>query len=134
MTTHSLSLTAANIKYLVVLNQLNQSQSGIRCVDIAETLRVTKPSVHAMMNTLKKQQLIHKDNYGMVHFTPLGAELAKRYAYYFSLVCSFLRDLLPDEQDGKAAAYAILAALPLDRLEKMCQNMRDLSAAKNASR
>ncbi len=134
MTTHSFALTASNIKYLVALNQLDQSKDGIRCVDIAETLQVTKPSVHAMMNTLKKQQLIHKDNYGMVNFTPLGTELAKQYARYFSLVCSFLQDILPEEQDEKAVAYAILAALPLDRLEKMCQNIQYFTSPQRTNR
>ena len=80
-------LTAANIRYLLALRDLDGDQRGVRCVSIAEALGVSKPSVHAMMDTLKKLSLVDKDRYGTVRFTPAGRELADRYAIISAPCC-----------------------------------------------
>ena len=42
-------LTPSAIKYLLTLLELCKKDAGARCMDIAEQLRVTKPSVHSMV-------------------------------------------------------------------------------------
>ncbi len=112
-------LTAANIKYLLVMNELMQDGKGVRCVDIADSLGITRPSVHTMMNTLRDMQLIRKDRYGEAFFTDDGRDLAERYARYFDAICGSLSSLLANEADVKAAAYALLAEVPEKSLEGM---------------
>ena len=44
------TLTPSAIKYLLALLDLCQNDAGARCMDIAEQLRVKKPSVHSTGN------------------------------------------------------------------------------------
>ena len=45
-------LTPSAIKYLLTLLELCQKDAGARCMDIAEQMCVTKPSVHSMIENL----------------------------------------------------------------------------------
>lgn len=116
-------LTAANIRYLLALRDLDGDQRGVRCVSIAEALGVSKPSVHAMMDTLKKLSLVDKDRYGTVRFTPAGRELADQYESYFQTIYNHFSALLPCTADARSAAYALIAELPADCLQQMCSRM-----------
>ena len=49
-------------------------------MDIAEQLRVTKPSVHSMIENLCAAGLAEKKKYGTVFLTPEGRMQAERYA------------------------------------------------------
>ena len=53
-------LTPSAIKYLLTLLELCQKDAGARCMDIAEQLRVTKPSVHSMIENLCAAGLAEK--------------------------------------------------------------------------
>lgn len=89
------ALSASNIKYLLALRSLCGPSNEIRCVSVADALGISKASVHAMMNALKEKNLIEKNHYGMVHFTPEGRSLADQYAACYDVLAGYLhRDLL----------------------------------------
>ena len=48
MTNQNPTLTAANIRYLLVIRELDAEKRGARCIDVAKILGVTKPSVTTM--------------------------------------------------------------------------------------
>ncbi len=81
--------TASIIKYLLVMQDLEQVGEGIRCADVAKRLSVTRPSVHAMMRTLKEIQLVDKDRYGSIYFTELGRALSCKCKSYYNAIISF---------------------------------------------
>ena len=81
------TLTPSAIKYLLALLDLCQNDAGARCMDIAEQLRVKKPSVHSMIENLCAAGLAEKKKYGTVFLTPEGRAQAERYA----ACCSLLR-------------------------------------------
>ena len=116
-------LSAAHIKYLIVINELDYNETGIRCVSVADTLHITKPSVHTMMNTLKKMELIEKDRYGMACLTEQGRAFAERYSRYYKTVCMYFDKILPKDVDLKTVACALLAEIPIDGLEVMCKRI-----------
>jgi Mn-dependent DtxR family transcriptional regulator len=120
-------LSASNIRYLIALNALDK-EGGIRCVDIAEELGVTRPSVHRMVEMLCDRDLVKQAKYGMVFLTKEGRELAARYAEYYDIVCGFLcQKLTLPPEDSKNAAFALLAGIPDERIENMCEIMRNAS-------
>ena len=80
------ALSASNIKYLLALRSLCGPSNEIRCVSVADALGISKASVHAMMNALKEKNLIEKNHYGMVHFTPEGRSLADQYAACYDVL------------------------------------------------
>lgn len=119
----ALTLSAANIKYLLVIHELDHSGSGVHSIDVAEKLSVSKPSTHKMLNALKKRQLISKDSYGVVLFTKLGKQLAARYQACFDILYLHFFKLLPQNADVKAVTCAFLAEVPIDDVESMCRKL-----------
>ena len=112
------NLTPSAIKYLLTLLELCQKDAGARCMDIAEQLRVTKPSVHSMVENLCAAGLAEKKNYGTVFLTPEG-----RYAACCSLLRGRMQQTLGlSEEDARSAACAVLAQLP-DAVPQMMERL-----------
>ena len=92
-------------------------------MDIAEQLRVKKPSVHSMIENLCAAGLTEKKKYGMVFLTPEGRAQAERYAACCSLLRGRMRQTLGlNEEDARSAACAVLAQLP-DALSQMMERL-----------
>lgn len=119
------ALSAPSIRYLITLNALDK-EGGIRCVDIADTLGVTKPSVHRMVGILCSRGLAQKVKYGMVFLTEEGRKLAGRYTAYYDILCRYFRHTfaLPSE-DNRNAAFALLAGISEAGIENMCEIMQN---------
>ena len=117
------SLTPSAIKYLLTLLELCQKDAGARCMDIAEQLRVTKPSVHSMIENLCAAGLAEKKKYGTVFLTPEGRTQAERYAACCSLLRGRMQQTLGlSEEDARSAACAVLAQLP-DAVPQMMERL-----------
>ena len=117
------NLTPSAIKYLLALLELCQKDAGARCMDIAEQLRVKKPSVHSMIENLCAAGLTEKKKYGMVFLTPEGRAQAERYAVCCSLLRGRMQQTLGlNEEDARSAACAVLAQLP-DALPQMMERL-----------
>lgn len=116
-------LTPSAIKYLLTLLELCQKDAGARCMDIAEQLRVTKPSVHSMIENLCAVGLAEKKKYGTVFLTPEGRSQAERYAACCSLLRGRMQQTLGlNEEDARSAACAVLAQLP-DAVPQMMERL-----------
>ena len=109
------ALSASNIKYLLALRSLCGPSNEIRCVSVADALGISKASVHAMMNALKEKNLIEKNHYGMVHFTPEGRSLADQYAACYDVLAGYLHRVSSEEAALRAALCAFLADSPVFR-------------------
>ena len=107
----NVSLTAANIKYLLILHELECcTERGIRCVDIAKRLNITKPSVHTMINNLRDLGLVVKEHYGSVYMTDAGKHAAKRYIeHYSSLKHSIVGSAVASDDDCRDMVCKMLA-------------------------
>lgn len=123
MTSRIESLTAANIKYLLVLHRLDQGKGGVRCTDVAEMLKVSKPSTHKMMNAFKNLGLISKGHYGSVYLTHFGKELACRYYRCYEDAYRHFSWLLPENVDVKSVVYSVFSEITIEEIEKMCAKM-----------
>ena len=105
------TLTPSAIKYLLALLDLCQNDAGARCMDIAEQLRVKKPSVHSMIENLCAAGLAEKKKYGTVFLTPEGRAQAERYAACCSLLRGRMQQTLGlNEADARSAACGACAA------------------------
>ena len=119
----NLTLTATNIRYLLAIHALSHGERGVRCVDTADALQVSKPSVHMMMNTLRDLQLIRKDHYGAIFLTDLGRALSARYSRCYDTLSAHFRSLLGGDAELRSVTCAILASLPLEEIERMCHQL-----------
>ena len=105
-------LTAANIRYLLALEELDPENRGVRCVDLAGRLNLTKPSVHAMISTLERLALVSRERYGAIHLTESGRARAEQYRACYTLLLKNLCDTLAlPEEEGQNAACAVLSQM-----------------------
>ena len=123
------ALTAANIRYLLAIEDLDRDGKGVRCVDVAQALGITKPSVHSMVDSMKAMGLLEKPHYGVIRLTDLGRSTADRYQVYFQTICRHFTQFLPQRQDVLAAAFALLSELKLESVVEMCTRIADADAA-----
>ena len=71
-------MTPASIRYLLVLDDLCREGRGVRSVEIAARMNVSKPSAHSMLQNLCQAGLVEKERYGTVFLTPEGRRGIRR--------------------------------------------------------
>jgi len=67
---------------------------GIKSVDIAKELKVSKPSVSEMVGKLVKREFVKANPYSNISFTKKGLKEAKRVMHNHRVIEVFLRDVL----------------------------------------
>lgn len=106
------SLTASHIRYLLVFKKLAEDGSGVRSIDLARELGYSKPSVHSMINTLSKMNLVCKKEHGRIFFTEQGYKTAQIYENYYMKVKDKLFGSVVTDTHIEKAIYALLSELP----------------------
>jgi Mn-dependent DtxR family transcriptional regulator len=125
MTKDGPALTAANIRYLLVIRELDAQQHGVRGSDIAKQLGVTKPSVFAMTRNLLELGLVKKEKYGTVFLTEPGQQKADQYADCYALLLRQMEGSLRcTGADCRNAACELLAEIPEGELPKLRMRLR----------
>lgn len=97
-----LHLTVANEDYLECMVRIEQEDGehgGVRSVDIAQKLNVSKASVNKAVTALKGQGLVEQSHYGKVVLTPEGRCVGKAVWYRHRLLRTFLMQELGVEYD-----------------------------------
>ena len=84
--------------YLEAISRLSQKGGGVRSVDIATMLSVSKPSVSHAMKLLREDGYIAMDRYGTVTLLDKGAEIANRIYERHTVLTTMLESLgVPSE-------------------------------------
>ncbi len=116
--TNEIILTASQIRYLLTLKKLDQGD-GIRSVDVAKELKLTKPSVHNMMNYFIEKKFIYKEPQKQVYLTKHGLKKALEFeAYHIALKERLFPGRTPDHT-ADLAICAFLAELSGDALKAL---------------
>lgn len=88
-----LHLTMANEDYLECMVRIERedgTEGGVRSVDIANRLGVSKASVNKAVTVLKSQGLVEQSHYGRVVLTVQGREIGEAVWYRHRLLRTFL--------------------------------------------
>lgn len=112
-------LTAANIKYLIVIKRLADSGKPVKCVNIAGTLNVSMPSVNSMLNKLQAIGLISKSRYGLAKLTPEGLAESEKYLKRYDAVVLALKKALNTDAELTASALTVLEELSEEHLDAL---------------
>ncbi len=75
---HHHTLSESKKRYLAIMAELDPNGKGIRSINIAKELNVTRPSVHAMLTRLSDDGFLIKEHYGIVYLTDKGLDIGKR--------------------------------------------------------
>ena len=84
-----LQLTVANEDYLECMVRIESEDGetgGVRSVDIAQRLGVSKASVNKAVSALKASELVEQSHYGKVILTDRGREVGSAIWYRHRLV------------------------------------------------
>jgi DtxR family Mn-dependent transcriptional regulator len=81
--------------YLKCIYRLHaSSNSAVRCVDIAEQMKVSKASVNGMIKRLSKMGLVEHSHYGAISLTDEGIRQAEEIVYKHRIIEAFLEKFL----------------------------------------
>lgn len=96
-------------------------EQGIRSVDVAEQLGVSKASVSKALSTLKDAGMVEQMRYGRVKLTEQGAAYAKRVWRSHRVLRAFLsRELGVDPDVADDEACLIEHYLSEDTIDRWC--------------
>ncbi len=117
-----LHLTMANEDYLECLVRIEQeegAEDGVRSVDVAKRLNVSKASVNKAVAALKAQGLVDQSHYGKVILTDQGREVGTAVWYRHRLIRTFLvRELGVDFARADSEACMMEHALSEDTMSR----------------
>lgn len=74
-----MKLTGNQIMYLLTIKKISTTKHVIRSVDVASQMDYSRASIHKMLGTLKKLNLIEQEYYSSIKLTPLGSRVANGY-------------------------------------------------------
>lgn len=103
-----------HLRYLVVIYQLAETGRGVSSVDVAHMLRVTKPSVTHMLETMRQKGWVKKERYGKIELTEEGTRLAESYMQQLERLSAYFpaMGLRLERDETLLAATALYHALP----------------------
>jgi DtxR family transcriptional regulator, Mn-dependent transcriptional regulator len=87
-------LTPSIEDYLEAIYVLDRDARGVRSVDVADKLRVAKPSVNRALKSLVEGGLIEQERYSVIYLTDQGKEQAKKILHRHTVIKRFLTDVL----------------------------------------
>lgn len=112
-----MELTSTHMRYLLAIYQLNQRQTGVSSLDIADFLQVKKASVSRMTPILMEKNLLVKERYGKIYLTADGYLIAKRTHERVAPLSTLIGQALSlSPSDAWNAAFAAVCALPTEIL------------------
>ena len=113
-------LSASHIRYLLVLKKLATTDLGVRSVELAAELGVSKPSVCNMLCVLAEMKLVDKQPRSIVYLTQEGNQMADKYSEYYDAVFAILTKYISPNCIASEAVCSLIAGMTEDSLEELC--------------
>jgi len=135
-----MKLTGSQEEYLKTIYLLEKNNKKVRVTDIANKLKITKPSVNKGINVLKEMGLANYEAYGNISLTEEGENLAVEAIKKQDILEMFLVEVLEIDrkqatEEAKAMKHAISqdTALKLDKYITEVLNLGDLDCGYDAN-
>lgn len=110
--------------YLEAILVLSKQGGGVRSVDIASMLGVSKPSVSHAMKLLREDGYIAMDRYGTVTLLEKGEEIAMRIYERHQVLTKMLEGLGVSEEVAKADACKLEHDISDESFEKIKEHLK----------
>ncbi len=111
--------------YLESILVLSQKGGGVRSVDIAARLGVSKPSVSHAMKLLREDGYIAMDRYGTVTLLEKGAEIANRIYERHTVLTKMLEGLGVPSDIARVDACKMEHDISPESFERIKQHLKD---------
>ena len=110
--------------YLEAILVLSKQGGGVRSVDIASMLGVSKPSVSHAMKLLREDGYIAMDRYGTVTLLEKGEKIAVRIYERHQVLTKMLEGLGVSEEVAKADACKLEHDISNESFEKIKEHLK----------
>lgn len=110
--------------YLESILVLSKKGGGVRSIDIATRLGVSKPSVSHAMKLLREDGYIAMDRYGTVTLLEKGEEIAMRIYERHQVLTKMLEGLGVSEEVAKADACKLEHDISNESFEKIKEHLK----------
>ncbi len=110
--------------YLEAILVLSKQGGGVRSVDIASMLGVSKPSVSHAMKLLREDGYIAMDRYGTVTLLEKGEKIAVRIFERHQVLTKMLEGLGVSEEVAKADACKLEHDVSDESFEKIKEHLK----------
>jgi DtxR family Mn-dependent transcriptional regulator len=115
---HSLSPSIED--YLEAIYMLDADQKGVRSIDVAAQLSVSKPSVNKALHNLTNAGLAKQEKYSLIYLTKTGREKAREVMNRHETIKEFLINILKvAEPTAENEACMIEHAMSNETVSKM---------------
>ena len=109
-------------EYLKTMYILKNREKEIRVTDIANVMKISKPSVNKAIKILKENKLINYEAYGKIELTHEGEDLAKKLLEAYDIVYLFLKDIIDlDEEVAQSEAEKIKLVMSDNTLNSLAK-------------
>lgn len=116
------NLTPSQSHYIKAVYELSSGSQGVRVVDIAEKLGVSKASASLSMTKLAQRGLVHKDAERHVYLTKNGEQQAVQMLNKHEMIQKFLMGVLGvDKEVAVHDACGMEHIISMDTLCAICR-------------
>ncbi|MDR3348066.1 MAG: metal-dependent transcriptional regulator [Acidaminococcales bacterium] len=106
--------------YLEAIHMLDADQKGVRSIDVATHLSVSKPSVNKALHNLINAGLAKQEKYSLIYLTKTGREKAREVMNRHETIKEFLINILKvAESTAENEACMIEHAMSNETVSKM---------------
>lgn len=120
-----MDICTGQYRYLLSIYRLSAEKRRIRCVDIADDLGVSRPSVSNMMKCMVRMELVEPDYCEAVRLTAQGRELAKKFNSNYDMVYAFFRRMLRlTPTEAKEHAFRFMTDFPETTVRSLAEVMQ----------
>lgn len=116
------SLTGSLEDYIEMIYILQQKNEKVRITDIANSLKLTKPSVNKAVKNLRSEGLVTHERYGNIILTVRGEEVARAvYERHKILKKFFIEVLKIDPEVAEEDACKVEHVLSVESMKKLTE-------------
>ena len=114
------ALTPSIENYLETIYMLSLEQKGVRSIDVATQLMVSKPSVNKALRNLINAGFATQEKYSLIYLTEIGLQKAKEVMTRHETIKEFLLNILKvSENIAETEACMMEHAMSNETVEKM---------------
>lgn len=115
-----MNICSGQIKYLIAIYQLKQTGKKVKCVTIANYLKVSRPSVSKTLRCLADFGLVYKNFCNSVEFTEEGIKTINELMRNYDSIYLFFRQFLKlGSEQAQEHTIKFITDFPQDTCDRL---------------
>ncbi|MBQ6646499.1 MAG: helix-turn-helix domain-containing protein [Clostridia bacterium] len=107
-------MTCSQLRCLIELKRLSEKNPDVPSISLTRQLKLSKPSVHRLLEGLINEGYVEKEYYGAAHLTKEGMEAADEIARKADMLAKRLSGGIVSQDSAYMAALVLLSGIGSD--------------------